>query len=160
MKATIHGRAVRLERTISASPHRVYRAWLDPELLLTWLAPGSTGVSRVEVDERVGGHFRIWHANEGQDVGGFECQFVELVPDERIVLQWSFVGPQRTDGPMFDSLLTISLSEAPGESTKLTLVHERLDDLERAMPQVAKNVEIGWELVFEKLAVLLVMERA
>jgi hypothetical protein len=34
-------------------------------------------------------------------------------------------------------------------------VHERLDDLERAMPDVAGNVGVGWELVFDKLAKLL-----
>jgi uncharacterized protein YndB with AHSA1/START domain len=160
MNAAIHGLEVRLERTIHAPRHRVYRAWLDPDLLRQWLAPGSTAVSRVELDERVGGHFRIWHANAGQDVGGFECQFVELVPDERIVFQWGFVGPQRADGPLFDSLLTISLRDSPGNATKLTLLHERLNDLERAMPQVARNVAVGWELVFAKLAAVLNSERA
>ena len=51
----------------------------------------------------------------------------------------------------FDSLLTITLREAPGGGTALTLVHERLDVLAAAMPDVAKNVGPGWELVLEKL---------
>jgi hypothetical protein len=34
-------------------------------------------------------------------------------------------------------------------------VLERLDDLEQAMPDVARNVGVGWELVFDKLAKLL-----
>lgn len=160
MTAAIHGVEVRLERTIHAPRHQVYRAWLDPELLRKWLAPGSTEVSRVELDERVGGHFRIWHANAGQHVGGFECQFVELVPGERIVFQWGFVGPQRADGPMFDSLLTITFHDASGDATRLTLLHERLNDLERAMPQVARNVGVGWEMVFAKLAEMFNRERA
>jgi DNA-binding transcriptional ArsR family regulator len=46
---------VRLQRNISAPPERVYRAWLEPELLQQWLAPGSTQVVRAEADERVGG---------------------------------------------------------------------------------------------------------
>ena len=34
MTAKTQGRAaVRLERTIPATPHQVYRAWLEPELL-------------------------------------------------------------------------------------------------------------------------------
>jgi uncharacterized protein YndB with AHSA1/START domain len=146
---------VRIERLISAPPSSVYRAWLEPELLRRWFAPGSMKVSRAEVDERVGGHVRIWQTRNGQDVGGFECQFIELVPDERIVYRWGFVGPHRTKGPTFDSLLTITLRASPGNTTILTLVHERLDDLEQAMPEVAGHVEVGWKLVFDELEKLL-----
>jgi uncharacterized protein YndB with AHSA1/START domain len=146
---------VRIERLISAPPNIVYRAWLDPELLRRWLAPGSMAVARVEVDERVGGHVRVWQTHDGQDAGGFECRLIELVPDQRIVFHWGCVGPHRTEGPTFDSLLTITLRASPGNTTTLTLVHERLDDLERAMPDVARNVGVGWELVFDKLAKLL-----
>ncbi|MBM0236502.1 SRPBCC domain-containing protein [Micromonospora sp. ATA32] len=68
-------------------------------------------------------------------VGGFDCELVELEPDRRIVYRWGFVGPQRTDGPTFDSLLTVTLGETPGGGTALTLVHERLDDLTRRGPE-------------------------
>jgi uncharacterized protein YndB with AHSA1/START domain len=73
---------VRLQRTIAAPPARVYRAWLDPDLLRRWLAPGSMSVKRAEGEERVGGTYRIWQADEhGEDVGGFEWELLELVPD-------------------------------------------------------------------------------
>jgi uncharacterized protein YndB with AHSA1/START domain len=143
---------IRLQRTISATPERVYRAWLDPELLRRWLAPGSMEVTRVEVDERVGGYYRIWQGSAAGEVGGFECELLELVPNRRIVFRWGFVGPERTSGPTYDSLLTISLDEAPGGATALTLVHERLDALHAAMPDVAKSVGPGWDMVLDKLA--------
>lgn len=145
---------VRLERTIPAPPDKVYRAWLDPDLLRRWLGPGGLEVTRAEVDERVGGRFRIWHADGATDVGGFECELLELVPDRRIVYRWGFVGPQRTEGPTYDSLLTVTLREAP-EGTMLTLVHERLDDLAAALPQVADGVEPGWTSALDKLTELL-----
>ena len=146
---------VRLQRTIPAPPHAVYRAWLDPDLLQRWLAPGGITVDRAEVEARVGGRYSIWHAESGVDIGGFECEIVELVPDERIVFRWGFVGPERTAGPVYDSLLTITLRSVSGNETALTLVHERLDDLAAGMPHVADNVEVGWESVLEKLAVTL-----
>ena len=152
--------AVRLERTIPAPPARVYRAWLEPDLLRRWLAPGGLEVARTEVDERVGGRFRIWHADAGADVGGFECEVLELVPDERIVYRWGFVGPQRTDGPAYDSLLTVTLADAPEGGTVLTLVHERLDDLAAAMPEVADNVAPGWASALDKLTALLTEVKA
>jgi uncharacterized protein YndB with AHSA1/START domain len=148
--------AVRLERTIPASPAQVYRAWLDPGLLVRWLAPGAYAVPRAEVDERVGGHFRIWHADPtGTPGGGIDGELAELVPDRRIAFRWGFVGPQRRDGEAFDSLLTVTLREAQDGGTVLTLVHERLDDLAAALPGVARNVGPGWEDVLGKLTGLL-----
>jgi uncharacterized protein YndB with AHSA1/START domain len=143
---------VRLYRIIPAPPDRVYRAWLDPDLLRRWLAPGDLDVTRVEVDERVGGHYRIWQGDAGSEVGGFECELLELVPDERIVFDWGFVGPERDTGPAYDSRLTITLRQAPGGGTELTLLHERLEALYAAMPYVAENVEPGWDMVLDKLA--------
>jgi uncharacterized protein YndB with AHSA1/START domain len=151
--------AVRLERIIPAPPHQVYRAWLEPELLRRWLAPGDLEVSRVDVDERTGGHFRIWQTMSGSDVGGFDCELIELVPDQRLGFRWGFVGPERNDGPSFDSLLTITLREVPGGATELALVHERLDQLNEAMPHVAENVGTGWELVLAKLATTIKSEQ-
>ena len=150
-----HPIAVRVERVIPAAPRDVYRAWLDPGLLQRWLAPGGITVRLAETEARVGGHFRIWHVESGADVGGFECQIVELVPDKRIVFRWGFVGPDRTAGPVFDSMVTVTLRRARGGATKLTVVHERLEDLAAAMPHIARNVQTGWELVLEKLAVTL-----
>src|SRR4051794_4033287 len=100
---------VQLRRTISVPPARVHRAWLEPEVLRRWLAPGSLSVTRAEVDERPGGSFRIWQADATGDAGGFECELLELVPDERLVFNWRFVGPQRVADPGLDSRLTITL---------------------------------------------------
>ena len=146
--------AVRLQRRIPAPPDEVYRAWLDPGLLRRWLAPAGLDVTHAEVDERVGGRYRIWHAGAEGEVGGFECELLELVPSERIVLRWGFVGPDRLAGPTYDSQLTVTLREAPGGATELTLMHERLDELREARPDIAAGVGPGWEMALNKLAAL------
>ena len=43
------------------------------------------------------------------------------------------------------------LREVAG-GTDLTLVHERLEALRAATPEVADKVSVGWESVLEKLA--------
>jgi len=139
--------AVRLQRVIPAAPAQVYRAWLDPGLLARWLAPGDPADVRAEVDERAGGHFRIFTA----DGGGFDAELLELVTDRRLVFRWGFVGPARRDGPTFDSLLTITFDSVEG-GTLLTLVHERLDALAAAMPEVAGQVETGWGRALDNLS--------
>ncbi len=142
---------VHLQRTVPASPNLVYRAWLEPARIRQWLAPGSLEVTRAEVDEQVGGRYRIWQGNADGEQGGFECEILELVPDRRIVFSWGFVGPDREALSTFDSQLTITLDDAPGGATTLTLVHEHLDALHEAMPEVAELVETGWGMVFDKL---------
>jgi uncharacterized protein YndB with AHSA1/START domain len=148
--STAHFPAVRRERTIAAPPAAVYRAWLEPEILKQWLAPGGLELERAEVDERVGGRYRIWHSQAGSPAGGFEAELVELVPDERIVFRWGFVGPDRDATPPFDSLLTVTLEPVPA-GTRLVLVHERLDALAAALPAVAAQVGGGWDLVLDQL---------
>jgi uncharacterized protein YndB with AHSA1/START domain len=150
MTASTESTAVRLTRTIAAPPERVYRAWLDPDLLMRWLAPGSMSAPRAEVDERPGGRFAVWHADAGEDVGGIECEILELVPNERLVLKHHFVGPEREADPGMESRLTVSFREVE-EGTELTLVHERLERLRDRMPHVADQVTAGWGSVLDKL---------
>ena len=139
-------------RTIPASPATVYRAWLDPELLVKWSAPVGWDAVRVEVDERVGGHYRCWHVDaEGKDIGGYECEILELVPDERIVLRWEFVGPDRRPLADASSRLTIALRPVPPDACELTLVHDRLDGLERQRPGMTDATRRGWSGTLARL---------
>jgi uncharacterized protein YndB with AHSA1/START domain len=150
---------VRLQRTIPAPPHDVFRAWLDPAVLRRWLAPADMLVTRVEVDARVGGAFRVWQSigDGSDDMGGFDCEIAEIVPDARIVFRWGIVGPARREGPSFDSRLTVTFEAAPqGNATTLTLVHERLEGLHDAMPEVAAQVGFGWAGALEKLSAAMV----
>jgi len=50
--------------------------------------------------------------------------------------------------------LTVTLREAPDGATELTLVHERLDDLREALPDIAEGVGPGWEMALDMLAAL------
>ncbi len=72
------------------------------------MAPGSQEVTRVEIEERPGGVWRTWKADGGVIVGGFDSELLELVPGRRLVFRWGFIGPQRHQGPSFDTLLTVS----------------------------------------------------
>ncbi|MBB5867310.1 uncharacterized protein YndB with AHSA1/START domain [Allocatelliglobosispora scoriae] len=146
--------AVRRERVLTAPPHAVYRAWLDPVILQRWLAPGTMECVRAEVDERIGGRYRIWQNASGQPGGGFDAEILDLVPDRRIIWQWAFVGPDREAGPVFDSRLTVTLDGTPDGGTRLVLLHEHLDALAAAHPDVADQVGNGWESVLDKLDAL------
>jgi uncharacterized protein YndB with AHSA1/START domain len=140
--------AVHLTRTYPAPPARVFRAWLDPDLLAQWMRPNRVPLSKADIDPRPGGHFHIYDA----DNSGFEATILEIDEPAKLVFRWAFVGPQRDKGGVADSLLTVTFEPAPGDATLLTLVHERLDSLAATMPQVAARVEDGWRTALDNLA--------
>jgi uncharacterized protein YndB with AHSA1/START domain len=65
-----------------------------------------------------------------------------------------FAGPERTDGPVYDSRLTVTFRDALGGFTALTFVQERLEELFAATPEIADKVSGGWENVLDELAAL------
>ena len=143
--------SVRLQRTIAASPAEVYRAWLDPELIGRWLYTRDRSGARAEVDERVGGRYSVWQFEaDGTEAGGMEAEILELVPDERLVFDWRFVGPDRDAGPAYDTRLTVTFRPVE-DGTELTVVHERLESLRAGMPDVAEQVDAGWGMALDKL---------
>lgn len=151
--------AVRVRRTLPFPRDRVYRAWLDPDTMVRWFVDPRFTDGRAEVDERVGGHYRIFQVDpEGDMTGGSENQIVELVPNERIVISWRFAGPNRRTDLAPATRLTVTFAEPrPGE-TELTVVHEQLDELAEAMPQVAGHVQQGWADTLDRLSPVLSQE--
>jgi uncharacterized protein YndB with AHSA1/START domain len=137
--------AVALDRVIAAPRSKVYRAWLDPELLARWMGPDDFSVSVATVDERVGGahHVEMLDADGGQHA--FESVIEELVPDERIVLTFKFHPDAE------ETLLTLTFRDAEGGGTALRLEHERIT---LAGPLDTQSVDTGWSQTLAKLAAL------
>ena len=137
--------AVRIERVIPAPPARVYRAWLDPATLAHWSAPVGFEVARHEVDERVGGYYRCWHVDaQGRELGGYDAEILELVPNERIVLRWRFVGPGRAFDEGTESQLTITLAPTAEGAARPALLAQRRRNATRAAPPDAPPLSPRW----------------
>ena len=77
---------VRLHRVLKAPVERVYKAFIDKQALEYWLPPyGFTGTIH-EMDVRIGGGYRMSFTSFGTgDSHSFTVNFVELVPNERIL---------------------------------------------------------------------------
>lgn len=142
--------AVRLQRTYAAPPERVFRAWLDADLVAQWMLPGPVDSVQVEIDPHQGGRYRVWHSGGGVALGGFDARILEIDPPRRLVFAWGFVGPDPDHDPRFDSRLTVVVDADPA-GARLTLVHEQLDSLAAGLPAVAEQVEAGWSDVLGKL---------
>jgi len=143
--------AVRVERTLHAPPERVFRAFLEPDLLRQWIAPDDLTIERLTVDPRVGGRLEVWHSRDGASTGKFEGLFLRIDPPRELVYRWAFVGTEPEKGEYFDTLVTVRLRPAAEGQTHLSVVHERLEELRRGAPNVHVRLVPGWNNCLEKL---------
>jgi uncharacterized protein YndB with AHSA1/START domain len=137
--------AVALDRVIAAPRSKVYRAWLDPEILARWMGPDHLSVVLATVDERVGGTHHVDLIDTDGDPHTFVSVIEELVPDERIVLTFKF----HPEGE--ETLLTLTFRDAEGGGTQLRLEHERIT-YEGAAND--RSVNTGWSQTLAKLQAL------
>jgi uncharacterized protein YndB with AHSA1/START domain len=76
---------IRLYRVFTAPPERVYRAFLDPDALVKWMAPNGFTAKVSQLDARVGGSYKMSFSNfttgSSHSFGG---KYLELVPNELI----------------------------------------------------------------------------
>jgi uncharacterized protein YndB with AHSA1/START domain len=106
---------IRLSIVIDAPPDRVFRALIDPAALNTWIA------SSAVVDPRVGGRYSYgWkYQHGGHDVAGGPTEIVDLVPNERLVIDW----PDWRGDPTKPRTRVAWLLEPVGSKTRVTVVH-------------------------------------
>jgi uncharacterized protein YndB with AHSA1/START domain len=128
-----HERRTRDSRIIKAPRRAVYRAFLDPAAVVSWLPPkGMTG--RIDaIDPREGGVYRltlIYDATDGVPRGKTSDHtdvvrgpFQELIPDTRIVQRVEF---ESTD-PAYAGAMTIiwTLVDVPG-GTEVAILCENV----------------------------------
>ena len=146
-----------VSQVIGAPAEAVYRAFVDPQMLATWLPPGSmTGIVHA-FDPREGGAFSMSlvyptddHPMRGKtsdSTDTFRGRFAKLVPNQRIVWAVEFESAD----PSFAGEMTVTASLAPADGgTRITMLCENIP----AGISPADN-EAGSRASLEKLAALL-----
>ena len=104
-------------RIILATPRAIFRAHVDPEVLVKWRAPAGMSARLTEFDARQGGGYRMElrymdGAGRGKstpDSDIVRVRFVELAPDDLIVEAAEFEG----DDPVYAGVMTIMTRLTP-----------------------------------------------
>jgi len=131
---------VQVTHHFTASPERVFDAWLDPETACKWLFATPTGqIVRVEIDARVGGRFVLVDRRNGEDV---EHTGEYLVIDRPRRLVFTFGVPKYS--PLFTEV-TIDI-QTSDTGCDLTLTQTGVPD-----EYAERNVE-GWSGILDGLA--------
>ena len=133
-----------IEREFAAPAHLVWRAVTEPELVKRWWHANRGEVLSAEIDLRVGGKWRyVAKPHEGEEFA-FYGEFLEIVPNEKIV-QTEVFAPFPDAG----STNTMTLTESGGVTTLRTLVQAASPEA-RDM-QIGSGMEAGMQDAFDLL---------
>ena len=109
---------VRVTYLFSATPERVFDAWLDPSKASRWLFATSAGQNvRADIDARPGGRFTIVDRRDGEDVEHVG-EYLEVDRPRRLVFR--FAVPKYSD-----KTTRVTVEIVPRVTgCELTLMHE------------------------------------
>ncbi len=134
---------VRLHRVLATRPAKVYRAFLEPDAVASWLPPFGFVCTVHKLDARVGGRHRMTFRNF--TTGGshaFGRTYLDLVPDERLVYTDAF------DTPDLPGEMTVTVTlKAVSVGTELNVEQQGIPE---AIPPEA--CYLGWQDSLWKLA--------
>lgn len=104
--------ALRLDTELDAPVERVWRALSEPEILARWLLPVTPGAAS--------GEFSL---DGGEKLDGrIDCTILESKPPRRLSLLWR--PPAEKGKPAAETVVDFTLTELPGDRTRLELVHD------------------------------------
>lgn len=140
---------VTLHRIIACKPEKLYRAFIEPDAIASWLPPYGFLCTVHKLNATVGGvhkmSFRNFTTGESHSFGG---EYLDLIPNERLVYTDMFDDPT-LPGEM---RVTVAL-KAVSVGTDILIEQSGIPDL---IP--VESCYLGWQQSLQKLASLVVPE--
>ena len=85
---------VRLHRVLNAPPERVFKAFLDPDALVKWMAPHGFTAKVHHLDPQVGGSYKMSFTNFSTGHShSFSGKYIEIVPNQLLRYTDQFDDP-------------------------------------------------------------------
>ncbi|RJE82321.1 SRPBCC family protein [Paracoccus onubensis] len=136
---------IRLHRVFATRPEKLYRAFLEPDAVASWLPPFGFVCTVHELDAKEGGKHRMSFRNftNGRS-HAFGGTYLELVPDKRIVYSDSF-----EDSNLPGEMKTTIVLKAVSVGTEVNIEQAGVPDV---IP--AEACYLGWQESLRKLAKL------
>jgi uncharacterized protein YndB with AHSA1/START domain len=139
---------VRIVREFDAPVAKVFRAHVDPALVVQWLGPRSLTMRAEHYECRTGGSYRYVQTRDGEEYW-FHGSFHEVRPDELIVQTFTFEG--MPDGVALEKMVFEDLGDGRCRLVATSLV----DSFEGRDAFVASGMETGVVEGYERLDDLL-----
>src|SRR5262249_10177578 len=125
---------------LTASPERVFAAFLQPDVIMKWWGPDDGPTLSARTDPRVGGRFAVaFQTLDGRrfDISG---EYLVFEPPSRLVMSW-----ETSATPGVRSVVTVRIA-ADGAGSELTVRHDNFVDV----PTNYSHAQ-GWTGALDKL---------
>ncbi|MHB8351367.1 MAG: SRPBCC domain-containing protein [Thermoplasmata archaeon] len=140
-------REIVVERTLQASPERIFEAYTDAKLVPRWWAPPGSSLRVEQMEVRPGGKYRYVQRTPGGQELVFVGSYIEVKPPTRLVYTFEVEGQ---GNPV---TTTVDL-HGEGRSTRVTLTNLCVSKEVREV--MAKyGAEAGAKAALQQLAKLL-----
>lgn len=136
--------SVKVTRSFTAPPERVFDAWLDTRLIGQWMfgpTQREEEIVRLNVEARVGGAFSFLVRRQGQEIDHVGT-YLEISRPRRLIFTWSVAGESAGE-----SRVTIDITPH-GAGCQLTLTH----DMDPKWAEYATRTAAGWTKMLDALA--------
>lgn len=140
---------VAVVREFDATPERVFRAFVDPDLFAKWVGPHEVSTNINHWSAVTGGAYRWANLQDGEEIASFYGSFHEVRENERIVQTQTF--EMIPDGVLLE---TITFEPLEGGRTRVTST-SLLESFAMRDGLVASGMEYGVRAGYEKLDALL-----
>ena len=156
LRSATPARQLVLERTLRASPERVFDAFTDSDQISRWWWPHGFTCPAAEVDLRVGGRYRLameWPGSipaEEQFSHHMGGEYYEIERPRRLVMSGRALNNEQ--GELFATLIEVTF-EARDGGTALTIRQSYFEPM--PAPGAMGGAEQGWSEQLDKLARLL-----
>jgi uncharacterized protein YndB with AHSA1/START domain len=142
-------REIHVERIFDAPPERVFKAYIDPELIPKWWGPRGTETIVEELDAKAGGNWRfVSRGADGSEIV-FRGVFREVTPHRRLAqtFEWDGMpGHVSVDTAVFEDL---------GEGRTKVVTDSVFHTAEERDGMVGSGMEKGMSETYERLDELL-----
>ena len=140
---------VEILREFDAPVERVFRAHVDPELVVQWLGPRRLRMRLEQWDMRRGGSYRYVHVDEDGTEYGFWGAVHDVQPGRSITQTFGF-DPE-PDNPTFDKAEFIDLGDGRTRLRVVSVTH----DVATRDAMLRSGMEDGMQQSYERLDELL-----
>lgn len=139
-------------RLLDAPAGKLFRLWTDPSRMHEWFCPKPWTVTEATLEARPGGVFHATMASPDGETSAIRGQYLDLVPDRKIVFTDAFTGDWNTrDGAPF--MVGIVEFTPEGGKTRYTCTVRHWNEEARAQHE-QMGFPHGWEIVAGQLEAL------
>ena len=139
-----------VQRVLPATPSEVFDEWIDADALAEWMCPRPAHATKVSLDPRIGGQYRIDIEEDGGRFYVFGT-YLEVAPPRLLRFTW---GCSTWEDPNDSTVVTVSF-EPHGESDTLMTIHHA-----QLPPKQIDGHRRGWAAIAEQLGLVLDLRRS